>query len=86
MLNKLKSLWNKLPDSVKRIWHTAWVAYAVVFGGGLLPIIHTFLQNNNLSGAFTAVGALAIAALVAAGTAVRVALVKLGEKYLEQKD
>lgn len=80
MLNKLKALWNGIPDGVKRVIHTAWIAFAVTFGGGLIPIIHVYLQTFDLSGAVTAAGALAITTLLAAGTAVRVYVASLLSK------
>lgn len=74
-----RSLWNRVPDKIKRVFHTAWVTFVVTFLGGLIPVIHAYLTNNNLHAATTAVGALVITSLVTAGTILRVAIAKLLE-------
>lgn len=82
LIDKIKKFWGMIPDKIKRIWHTAWITFAITFGGGLIPVISTYLTDNNLHSATTAVGALVITSLVTAGTVIRVALAK----WIEGKD
>lgn len=77
--DRVVRLWGLLPDRVKRVWHTAWVTFVVTFGLGLTPVINTYLTDNNLHAATTAIGALVVTSLVTAGTVVRVAITKLIE-------
>lgn len=73
-MNKLKALWEKLPDGVKRVIHTAWVTFLGVFSLGITQVLANLVQTHNFSDAKSALVALIVAGVVAAGTAVRVAI------------
>jgi uncharacterized membrane protein len=73
-MQKLKSLWNNLPDGVRRVIHTFWVAFLAVFTLGITPIFAKIVQTHNFSDAKSAFVALVISAAIAGGTAARVAV------------
>lgn len=79
-MNKLKSLWNSLPDGVKRVIHTGWVTFLVTFGAGLTGIISDLIHTHSFSSAKSACIALVLTALIAAGTAIRVKVASLLSK------
>jgi hypothetical protein len=63
-MQKLKALWNSLPDGVKRVLHTAWQA------GLSVLVMHLLLAHStaDVRDAFTVAGAAFLAALKAALT------------------
>jgi len=75
-MNKIKALWNSLPDIAKRAIHTFYQAFISVFLIGITGIASTLLQTHNFSDAKTALMALAVAALAAAISAVKGMLLK----------
>lgn len=75
-MNKLVSLWNNLPDGVKRVVHTFYQAFLGVFLLGFTGILTDLINTGNWDAAQTALVALASAALAAALSAVKAAVVK----------
>jgi len=71
MITKLKSLWNKLPDGVKRVVHTFWQSFLGVFLLGITGIVSNLLSTHSLSDARSALVALVAAAVAAALSAVK---------------
>jgi hypothetical protein len=61
-MQKVRELWNGLPDGAKRILHTAWQA------GLSVLLVHLFLAHStaDVKDAFTVAGATALAAAKAA--------------------
>lgn len=70
-MNKLKSLWNNLPDSVRRVIHTFWQTFAGIFVLGVTDILQELLRTGDFSNARLAVMALVSAAVAAALSAVK---------------
>lgn len=66
----LKSLWLKLPDSVRRMVHTFYQAFLAVFLIGISPVMSAVL-NHNYADAKVALFALIAAAAAAAFSAVK---------------
>jgi hypothetical protein len=79
-LKTLQNLWDRMPDGVKRVFHTGWVTFVAVMLAGLIPILEQLLEDLDLAAATSALGALTLAALIAAGTAMRVYLASLMAK------
>ena len=71
MLSKLKSLWNKLPDGVKRVLHTFWQSFLGVFLLGITGVVSNLLSTHSLTDAKSALFALCAAAIAAALSAVK---------------
>lgn len=76
LLATVKSLWNKLPDGVRRIIHTFWQAFLGVFVLGVTSVLSGLLSTGNFSDAKSALVALVSAAVAAAFAAVKAALVR----------
>lgn len=75
LLATVKSLWNKLPDSARRIVHTFWQAFLGVFVLGVTSVLSNLLSTGNFSTAKSALVALVSAAVAAAFAAVKALLV-----------
>jgi hypothetical protein len=60
-MEKLKNLWNKLPDGVKRVVHTAWQVAVPVLLSHLI-IAHS---SSDVKSAFVVTGAAVLAAVKA---------------------
>lgn len=58
-MNKLKKLWNSLPDSVKRVIHAAWQA------GGAVLLVRLRLAHStaDVQASFMVAGTVALSAL-----------------------
>lgn len=50
-MNKLKALWNSLPEGVKRVLHTFWQAAAGVLFAGLVTVHSTSDAKLVIAGA-----------------------------------
>lgn len=77
----LKSLWDRVPDKIKRVIHTGWVTFAVTFLAGITQVVSNFASTHNFSDAKSALFALLMSSLFMAGTYLRVQIVELVESY-----
>lgn len=69
-MNKLVSLWNSLPDSVKRAVHTFYQTFLATIAVGFTPV-YTALINGHFNEAKVALFALVVAAGAAGISAVK---------------
>lgn len=69
-MNKLKTIWNGLPEGVKRVVHTFWQTFLAVFLIGL-PVIVAVLKAHGVSEAEKALLSLVTASAAAAFAAVK---------------
>jgi hypothetical protein len=71
MLAKVKSLWFRLPDRLRRVIHTFYQTFLGVFLLGISGVLSSLLSTGDWNAAASALLSLAAAALAAAISAVK---------------
>ena len=70
-MNKIKSLWTSLPDSVRRVIHAFWQSFISVFVLGILSVVSGLMSTHDVSVATAALVALVVAAVTSGLSAVK---------------